>query len=67
MTDQMERLERGKRELREARRRMPLADKVALVVELQRIVLPAIRRRRPLKPWEKVWEGSEGNIDSNLR
>jgi hypothetical protein len=26
------------------------------VVQLQRIVLPQIRRRRALKLWERVWE-----------
>jgi hypothetical protein len=33
-----------------------LAEKVEQVVQLQRIVLPQIKRRRALKPWEKVWE-----------
>ncbi len=51
-----ERLQRGKRQLRDRRRKLTLPEKVAEVVELQRVVLPAIRRRRPLNEWEKVWD-----------
>lgn len=54
--DVMTALRKGKRELRARRRRLSLPEKVAQVVELQRAVLPAYRRRRALKPWEKVWE-----------
>lgn len=49
------RLREGKRELRRARTRMPLPEKVRQVVVLQRMMLPLIRRRRPLQPWERVW------------
>lgn len=49
-------LRAGKRTLREQRRQLSLAEKVEQVVELQRIVLPQIRRRRALKPWERVWD-----------
>ena len=45
----------GKRKLRASRRNLTLPEKVAQVVALQRIVLPLIRRRRPLKTWERVW------------
>lgn len=49
------RLREGKRELRYARIRMPLPDKVRQVVMLQRTMLPLIQRQRPLQPWERVW------------
>jgi hypothetical protein len=49
-------LRAGKRALRNRRRALSLPEKVEQVVQLQRIVLPQIRRRRALKPWEKVWD-----------
>ena len=49
-------LRAGKQELRKRRRELSLAEKVEQVVQLQRIVLPQIRRRRALKSWERVWE-----------
>ena len=49
------RLREGKRELRHARTHMPLPEKVRQVVKLQRVMLPLIRRQRPLQPWERVW------------
>jgi hypothetical protein len=52
----LETLREGKRQLREQRRKMTFPEKVAEVVRLQRIVLPLIRARRPLYPWEHVWE-----------
>ena len=48
-------LRSGKDELRRKRVAMSLPEKVRQVVELQKIVLPAIRRRRPLREWERVW------------
>ena len=48
-------LRAGKQILRARRRNLTLPEKVAQVVELQRIVLPQLRRRRALKAWEKVW------------
>jgi hypothetical protein len=33
-----------------------LPEKVRLVMELQRAVLPLIARRRPLRSWERPWE-----------
>jgi hypothetical protein len=56
VADALKALQQGKRRLRTSRRNLTLAEKVDQVVELQRIVLPLIRRRRPLKPWERVWE-----------
>ncbi len=52
----MERLRRGKEELRAERRALPLPEKVRIVVELQRIALPLIARRRALRPHERVWD-----------
>ena len=34
---------------------MTLREKVAMVLELQRLCLPLLERRRQLAPWEKVW------------
>jgi len=48
-------LRAGKQQLRIQRRNLTLPEKVEQVLELQRIVLPLIQRRRALKPWEKVW------------
>jgi hypothetical protein len=31
-------------------------EKVRILLELQRIDLPLLARRRPLKPWERPWE-----------
>lgn len=53
--DVLEKLRAGKRELRRKRVAMSLPEKVRQVIELQKIVLPAIRRRRPLRSWERVW------------
>ena len=49
-------LRRGKAELRRQRELLPLRDKVRLVIELQKIVYPLLKRRRPLAPWEHPWE-----------
>jgi hypothetical protein len=49
-------LRAGKEALRRQRRALSLAEKVEQVVQLQRILLPQLRRRRKLKPWEKVWD-----------
>lgn len=35
--------------------RLPLKDKVRILLELQRQDLPLIERQRPLKPWERPW------------
>lgn len=53
--DVLDKLRDGKRELRRKRIAMSLPEKVRQVVELQKLVLPAIRRRRPLRVWERVW------------
>jgi hypothetical protein len=48
-------LRAGKSELRRNRERLPLPEKVRLVIELQRIVYPLIARRRVLETWERPW------------
>jgi hypothetical protein len=49
------RLRAGKSQLRARRTNLSLPEKVAQVVQLQSVVLPLVRRRRNLKPWERVW------------
>jgi hypothetical protein len=36
--------------------RLPLREKVRILIELQRQELPLLARRRPLRPWERPWE-----------
>ena len=48
-------LRNGKHELRSARRSMSLPEKVREVVQLQRITLVAIERRREPGELEYVW------------
>jgi hypothetical protein len=50
------RLRQGKAELRRERERLPLREKVRLVLELQRFQFPLLARQRPLEPWERPWE-----------
>ena len=52
----MERLWKGKAALHQRHANLPLPEKVRLVMELQRIVLPLIARQRPLRSWERPWE-----------
>ena len=49
----------GKRELREAHRKMSLPEKLRLVVELQKIHVATAGRRRQLDELETVWELDE--------
>ena len=51
----LDRLRDDKRRLHRAARELPLPEKVRRVIELQRIVLPQIARRRALRPHERVW------------
>ena len=48
-------LRKGKSELHGQRMSMPLREKIELVLELQRVCLPLIKRQRPLAPWERPW------------
>jgi len=46
----------GKAALRTRRAALPLPEKVRLLLELQRLVLPLIARQRPLRSWEQPWD-----------
>jgi hypothetical protein len=52
----MSRLRQGKAELRARRTRMSLKEKVAMVLELQRVYYPLLKRQRPLASWERPWD-----------
>ena len=47
----LQRLWRGKAQMHALHANLSLPEKVRLVVELQRMVLPLIARQRPLHPW----------------
>jgi hypothetical protein len=49
-------LRAGKEALRERRRTLPLPEKVRQLLELQRIQVPLLARRRPLRSWERPWD-----------
>ena len=49
-------LREGKAALHRRHATLPLPEKIRLVMELQRIVLPLIARQRPLRSWERPWE-----------
>jgi hypothetical protein len=65
--DVLDKLRAGKRELRRKRIAMSLPEKVRQVVELQKIVLPAIRRRRALRAWERVGPVKKGEASRAKR
>lgn len=46
----------AKRRWHKAQARLPLREKVRILLEMQRRDLPLIARRRPLAPWEKPWD-----------
>lgn len=54
--DAIQRLRTGKRELHSKRVAMSIEDKVRQVVELQKVHVSVIGRRRSLKPLERVWQ-----------
>ena len=56
MTDVLEQLRQGKRDLRRARVAMSLPDKVREVVKLQKVHVTVVGRRRALMPIERVWD-----------
>jgi hypothetical protein len=49
------RLFHAKAEWHRAQARLPLQEKVRILLELQRQDLPLIVRRRSLRPWERPW------------
>ena len=52
----MSRLHLAKADLHARRTQMSLKEKVAVVLELQRIYLPLLKRHRPLASWEHPWD-----------
>ncbi len=48
-------LRKGKSALHSQRASMSLREKVELVLELQRVCIPLIRKQRRLAPWEHPW------------
>ena len=52
----IQRLREGKRNLHRQRVAMSLAEKVRQVVELQKIHVAVVGRRRTLRPLERVWD-----------
>jgi len=51
----MQTLREGKTALRQQREALDLREKVRIVLELQRLCLPVLKRHRPLAEWEKPW------------
>jgi hypothetical protein len=51
----MEALRAGKLALHRQRETLGLPEKVRLVLELQRLCLPLIQRRRRMAAWERPW------------
>lgn len=48
-------LRAGKADIRREREGLDLREKVRLVLELQRLYLPLLQRRRRLTAWESPW------------
>ena len=48
-------LHAGKAILRSQRENLSLREKVRMVLELQRLCLPLLRRHRKLAEWERPW------------
>ena len=51
----LEALRAGKADLRRQRAKAGLREKIRIVLELQRLCLPLIERRRRLAEWERPW------------
>ena len=63
MTDASEvltRLREGKRQLRRERVALSLPEKIRQVVELQKVHVTIVGRRRALNPLERVWPLRDG-------
>ena len=59
MSDQTFNVERAlarKAAWHQTQAKLPLREKVRILLELQRQELPLIARQRPLRPWERPWE-----------
>lgn len=46
----------AKRDWHVAQARLPLREKVRILLDLQRQELPLIQRLRPLRTWERPWD-----------
>lgn len=51
----MRALREGKAALHRQREMMDLREKIRIVLELQRLCLPLLERRRRLAAWERPW------------
>ena len=51
----IDRLYERKREWHRAQARLPLKEKVRILLELQAQDLPLLARHRPLRSWESPW------------
>ena len=49
-------LRAGKAALRQRRIALPLPEKIRQLLELQRIQVTFLARRRPLRSWERPWD-----------
>jgi len=50
------RLRAGKARLHAEQQALDLPEKVSQVLALQRLYLPLLARRRPLRSWERPWD-----------
>jgi len=55
LPDSIKRLYEAKASWHRRQARLPLREKVRILLELQRQDLPLIERLRPLRPWERPW------------
>lgn len=56
LPESIRRLYESKAEWHRVQARMPVREKVRILLELQRQDLPLIRRHRALRSWERPWE-----------
>lgn len=55
-TEEVERIFAAKREWHREQARLPLREKVRILLELQRQDYTLLKRHRALKSWEKPWD-----------
>ena len=46
----------AKTQWHEAQRKLPVKEKMRILLEMQKHDLPLIAKHRPLKSWEKPWD-----------
>jgi hypothetical protein len=54
--EEMERIYKAKAEWRREQARLPLREKVRILLELQRQDYELLKRHRPLEWWERPWD-----------